>query len=99
MCLKIVIWDLYPERIAQIDKNLYLALKKMGMKGLVTSNSEPPSLMRAGIYHRVPALEIDGNFWMYTNSTPDIEACTQLLNKFRNRTVDQQNSHPLENEK
>lgn len=99
MCLKIVIWDLYPERIAQIDKNLYLSLKKMGIKGLVTSNSEPPSLMRAGIYHRVPALEIEGSFWMCSNSTLDVDACLQLLNKFRNRTIDQQNSHPPESEK
>jgi len=81
MCLRIVIWDLYPERISQIDKNLHISLRKLGIKGIVTCNSEPPSLMRAGIYHRVPALEINGNFWMCGDSTPGIEACTQLLKK------------------
>lgn len=97
MCLKIVIWDLYPERIAQIDKNLHVALRQLGIKGLVTCNSEPPSLMRAKIYHRVPALEIEGNFWMCTSSTPDVAACTQLLRKFQNTTVKQYKSHSLEN--
>lgn len=82
MCLEIVIWDIYPERIVQIDRNLHISLRNLGIKGIVTSNSEPPSLVRAGIYHRVPALEIDGNFWMCSDSTPDIEACTQLLKKF-----------------
>lgn len=97
MYLKIVIWDLYPERIAQIDKNLCIALRNLGMKGLVTCNSEPPSLVRAGIYHRVPALEIEGKFWMCSSSTPDVEACTKLLHKFRNTTVSQQSSYSPEN--
>lgn len=82
MWLKIVIWDIYPERIAQIDKNLHLSFKNLGIKGIVTCNSEPPSLMRAGIFHRVPALEIAGKFWTCSSSTPSVEACTKLLQKF-----------------
>ncbi len=84
MQLNIVIWDHSAERIAQIDRNLHIALRNLGLKGTITSNSEPPSLFRANIYHRVPALEIEGNFWTCKSSTPSVEDCTQLLKKICN---------------
>ncbi len=99
MQLNIVIWDLYPERIAQIDKNLHVALRNLGLKGTITSNSEPPSLFRANMYNRVPALEIEGNFWICKSSTPSVEDCTQLLNKICNTPINQHSSLLSEKEK
>lgn len=86
MHLKIVIWDISPDRIAQIDKNLYIALQNIGLKGVITCNSEPPSLMRAGVYHRVPVLEINGLFWTCNRSTPSVTACTNLLKQILKMT-------------
>lgn len=95
MQLSIVIWDIYPERIAQIDKNLHLAMQSMGARGIITSNSEPPSLVRAGVYHRVPALEIKGRFWTCNSSTPSVTACIKLLNIIldsENKSTEHQNT-------
>lgn len=49
--LSIVIWDYDPERIAEIDRNLHLALRELNLRGTVSSLSEPPlmSLRRAGL--------------------------------------------------
>jgi len=80
--LNIVIWDTDPDRIARIDKNLHLAFKRLGINGVVTCNAEPPSLARAGLFDKVPVLEIDGKHWRCRDKEPDVEACINLL---RNR--------------
>lgn len=48
--LSIVIWDYDPERIAEIDRNLHLALHELNLRGTVSSLSEPPLMVprRAG---------------------------------------------------
>ena len=35
--LSIVIWDYDPERIAEIDRNLHLALRELNLRGTVSS--------------------------------------------------------------
>ena len=82
MPLKVVIWDTDPERIAQIDRNLHLAFKELGLKGLVTCNSEPPSLVRAGLLERVPVLEIADKYWSREPGKAfSLSACMALLKK------------------
>lgn len=78
-------------------QNLYIALQHLGIKGIITYNAEPPSLVRAGMYHRVPALEIEGNFWTCKSSTMSVEACTNLLKKILTTTVSPQRIHSPEN--
>jgi len=52
--MRITIWDNHPERIAEIDKNLHLALKYLGLKAIIIWNSEPPQLARENILDRLP---------------------------------------------
>ena len=82
MQLKILIWDTDPARIARIDRNLHKAFKLLGIKGVVTCNSEPPSLARANLFDKVPVLEINGKYWRCREGVPTVDACADLL---RNR--------------
>ena len=52
--LSIVIWDYDPERIAEIDRNLHLALRELNLRGTVSSLSEPPLMSREGLVGREP---------------------------------------------
>lgn len=78
--LEITIWDYDADRIAAIDRNLCRALQKHGRQGKVTCMSEPPLLVRVGVIHRVPLLEIGGMYWSLTPGEEISEAaCDQLL--------------------
>ena len=46
--LSIVIWDYDPERIAEIDRNLHLALRELNLRGTVSSRSCPAKGWSAG---------------------------------------------------
>ena len=46
--LSIVIWDYDPERIAEIDRNLHLALRELNLRGTVSSLSDAHVPRRAG---------------------------------------------------
>ena len=61
--LSIVIWDYDPERIAEIDRNLHLALRELNLRGTVSSLSEPPLMSREGLVGREPVLEIGDAYW------------------------------------
>lgn len=61
--LNITLWDLDTNRIADINRNLHTALKKSGLKGTITIMSEPPLISRMNLTHRIPVLEIDGEYW------------------------------------
>ena len=65
MCtpIEITIWDHDIERIADIDRNLHRALRKIGRRCQILCMSEPPMLARKGVLHSAPVLEIDGNLW------------------------------------
>ena len=89
MQLKIVIWDTDPNRIAQIDHNLHLSFKELGLKGIITCNSEPPSLVRAGLFGRVPVLELEGKYWSGApGKVFSVSACINLLKKVCSLTQD-----------
>ena len=82
--MDIVIWDIDARRIEVIDRNLRLAMKQLGMRGRVTSMSEPPLLGRMGLLDRVPVLEIDGCYWsLKNNSIMSQEQCLTLLSRLR----------------
>lgn len=83
MKINIIIWDTEASRIADIDKNLHRAALSLGIKIVVTSNSEPPSLFRAGLYYKVPVLEIEGKYWECKNGTPSVSDCISLLGRIR----------------
>lgn len=61
--MDITLWDRDATRIADIEKNLRSAMKKLSMSGHVTIMSEPPLLNRMGVINRVPLLEINGMYW------------------------------------
>lgn len=63
MKIDITVYDLVPERLAQIEENLKSALKQLGIKGDIYLISEPPLISRMNIYHRIPVLEIDDQYW------------------------------------
>ena len=68
--LSIVIWDYDPERIAEIDRNLHLALRELNLRGTVSSLSEPPLMSREGLVGREPVLEIGDAFGPYGREKP-----------------------------
>lgn len=80
MQLEIIIWDIDPLRISQIDQNLHMAMQELGIKGIVTCNSEPPSIVRAGLLDRVPVLEAADKYWSnIPGEVISLAACITLL--------------------
>ena len=78
--VRITIWDTNAERIAEIDRNLHLAMQELGIKGATRSISEPPLLARESLLDRVPVLEIAGRHWSLTpNTTITQKLCRELL--------------------
>ena len=61
--MDITLWDRDATRIADIEKNLRSAMKKLSMQGHIAIMSEPPLLNRMGLINRVPLLEINGMYW------------------------------------
>lgn len=85
MCfsLDITIWDNNAERIVEIERNLTVALHRLGMRGTVRSMSEPPLLGREGLLNDVPVLEIGENYWkLRPNQVITEEQCLSLLRRF-----------------
>ena len=78
--LHIVIWDHDIERIARIERNLSTALKRLSIRAVVTSVSEPPALARSPVAGKYPALEIAGDFWTLSpGKTISEENCYALM--------------------
>lgn len=85
MKLDITVYDLVPERLAQIEENLKSAQKQLGIKGDVYLISEPPLISRMNIYHRIPVLEIDGQYWSKNfYETISEQDCVELLKTILN---------------
>lgn len=68
--LSIVIWDYDPERIAEIDRNLHLALRELNLRGTVSSLSEPPLMSREGLVGRDPSLKSEMPIGPYGREKP-----------------------------
>jgi hypothetical protein len=82
--LQIIIWDNDKQRIAEIDKNLHVALNELKLKALILSNSEPPSIARENLLNRLPVLEIEGRYWsMRPGSAFSKKDCISLLSRFK----------------
>ena len=80
--LSIVIWDYDPERIAEIDRNLHLALRELNLRDTVSSLSEPPLMSREGLVGREPVLEIGDTYWsLRPGESISKEACLKLLSR------------------
>lgn len=80
MKIDITIYDLDPERLSIIDKNIKSALKKLNLKGEITLISEPPLISRMNIYHRIPVIEINNQYWSKTiYETISENDCIELL--------------------
>ncbi len=82
--MEISIWDIKPERIAEINKNLRAALYEAGMKANIMIMSEPPLVARMNLTEKVPLLEIDGMYWsLKPGETISQSACLALLNHIK----------------
>ncbi len=88
--MEIIIWDLDPNRIADINRNLRIALKDVGINANIVIMSEPPLISRMNLMHRVPLLEIDGNYWSLPPGVPITHnACLHLLKQLSSRESSQ----------
>ncbi len=82
LLLEITIWDAEARRIFEIDRNLHLALRALGIRGVTRSISEPPLLARENLLDRVPVLEVEGRYWsLKPGKTISVSECKQLLQK------------------
>lgn len=80
--MHIIIWDNDAGRIAEIDKNLHLALKELSLRAVVTINAEPPSIARENLFGRLPVLEIAGRYWsLHPGKAFSKDQCISLLNR------------------
>lgn len=81
--LRITIWDHDARRIAALDCLICRCAKELGLKIAVNSVSEPPALARERLMARVPALEIEGQFWsLKAGGTPGADELAALLKRF-----------------
>ena len=78
--IRITIWDLDADRIHNIERKLYEAMREYGVKGLVSSQSEPPLVSRMNLTNSVPALVVDGLFWtLEAGRDFDKTACREFI--------------------
>ncbi len=85
--MEIILWDLDLNRVAEISRNLRLALKEADMKANLIIMSEPPLISRMNLTHRVPILEIEGEYWsLRPGETITKKQCSQLLNILSRRS-------------
>jgi thioredoxin 1 len=60
---QIILWESQAETIRACELAVHEALKELGLKAVVTVNSEPPSIGRNQLWGRLPVLEIRGLYW------------------------------------
>lgn len=61
---KITIWDDNPQRTAEMETHLRMALARWGIDVDIHVNSERPLLARNGMIGTMPAFQVDeGDFW------------------------------------
>jgi thioredoxin 1 len=60
---QIILWESKGETILACQLAVYEALKELGLKAIVTVNSEPPLIGRNQLWGRLPVLEIRGLYW------------------------------------
>ena len=63
----ITIWDDSAQRLHAMEASLVIALRRLGIKAQLLTNSEPPLLARVGLTGKTPAIQVnDGDFWRHT---------------------------------
>ena len=62
---QIILWESDGETIRACELAVYKALKELGLKAIVTVNSEPPLIGRNQLWARLPVLEIQGQWWSF----------------------------------
>jgi thioredoxin 1 len=60
---QIILWECQGETIRACELAVHEALKELGIKAVVTVNSEPPLIGRNQLWGRIPVLEIRGLYW------------------------------------
>jgi thioredoxin 1 len=60
---QIILWESRGEIIRACELAVHEALKELGLKAVVTVNSEPPLIGRHHLWERLPVLEIQGLHW------------------------------------
>jgi thioredoxin 1 len=60
---QIILWESKGETIRACELAVHEALKELGLKAIVTVNSEPPLIGRNQLWGRLPVLEIRGLHW------------------------------------
>jgi thioredoxin 1 len=60
---QIILWESKGETILACQLAVHEALKELGLKAIVTVNSEPPLIGRNQLWERLPVLEIRGLYW------------------------------------
>ncbi len=60
---QIILWESKGETIRACVLAVHEALKELGLKAVVTVNSEPPLIGRNQLWGRLPVLEIQGLHW------------------------------------
>jgi len=60
---QIILWECKCETIRDCERAVHEALKELGLKAVVTVNSEPPLIGRNQLWGRLPVLEIRGLYW------------------------------------
>jgi len=60
---QIILWESRGEIIRACELAVHEALKELGLKAVVTVNSEPPLIGRHHLWKRLPVLEIQGLHW------------------------------------
>jgi len=84
---EIILWETDGETIRACELALHEALKELGLKAIVTINSELPLIARNQLWERLPVLEIQGLHWsLRPGGAFTVEELTRLFTKvFANR--------------
>lgn len=68
--LTITIWEDNALRMNEIEPNLKIAMKRVGLKAKIQLNSEVPLLSRQKLLGRTPAIQFnDGEMWFHTTGS------------------------------
>ena len=79
---EIILWESDCKTIRACEIALHEALKKLGLKAIVTINSEPPLIARNQLWGRLPVLEIQGlHLSLRPGCAFTVEELTRLFKK------------------
>ena len=81
---KLKLWDADADRIQATTRNLAEAMRSTGIALEVEVMAEAPLIARTGLSGRLPALEIDGDYWIWrVGEVIPVAAIEALLRRLR----------------